>query len=448
MKPGGKRPGKIKEPDWFDSGKHKPKEKMKQLHWERWALPEDCEGTLWYKVHKELHTMMDFDQAKFEEMYKTSDKKKEPKDKVKKAKKIEMMDDKKFQNVSIMLTKQPKIPQMREALDTLDAKVFDRDTLEALKGGLPSDEEIDAFVSKIPEKEKSGTNWDPPELFWKLIVDYGKDIFQKRVEAWLFTLDWDEMMTNVRKPMQRLHGAVSCVTSSESLPYICGILLGFGNMMNYGHKQRGNAGAFSPKYLKDIEATKDQNGKLNLLQHLVREVKHRRPESMKVVEELVPIHNNIKAIKYDELQRGLDEAKNKLAKFTVQIKKVVASIEKQRGEAAAAQDPFGPSMDTFRSRADDELKELSGQYEQLKEDFMYLLKWWSSPPKVCEKPAPDEFFQNLVPFVEKFQQEGEELLKKEEAERKKKKKAGAKLAKAGGRGMTDLVDSIQEDLVT
>eukprot|EP01065_Artemidia_motanka_P009562 TRINITY_DN148_c1_g1_i1.p1 TRINITY_DN148_c1_g1~~TRINITY_DN148_c1_g1_i1.p1 ORF type:complete len:1052 (+),score=424.22 TRINITY_DN148_c1_g1_i1:61-3216(+) len=439
-KPAGKR-GKVVEPKWFDHPA--PKHKMKQMHWDKWVLPAECEGTMWWKVHKELGTILDFDRDQFETMYQMQERKKE-KTGPKKEPRVEMMDGKKFQNISIMLTKQPKVPDMRKALDELDSDVLTRDHLEALKAALPTDDEAQMFRDKIPEKEKTDTPWDPPEQFWRMVIEYGTDIFRKRVEAWLFTQDWDEMMINIRRPLERLQKAVTSVTSCETLPYVCGVLLGFGNMMNCEHKQKSNAGAFAPRYLKDIEATKDQSGKLNLLQHLVQEVRHQNEEALRMTSELQPIHNNVAMIKYDELQKGFDDGNGALRKFGVQIKGVVAHLEKGR-KPGDPPDSFEGRMNAFREKAEAELSELKERYDKLREDFMYLLKWWASPQKVCDKPQPEEFFQCLVPFAKRFGEEVDELRKREEADKKKKKKGGAKL---GDKQMADLVNSIQEDLVS
>lgn len=102
--------------------------------------------------------------------------------------------------------------------------------------------------------------------------------FTKRCKAWMFTLEWDEAVVNARRPIVKLQAAADVVLASKHLPKVMALVLGFGNLLNYGHATRGNAGAFSYNALSKLEVTKDVTGKVNLMQHLINTVQARRPE--------------------------------------------------------------------------------------------------------------------------------------------------------------------------
>ena len=220
-------------------------------------------------------------------------------------------------------------------------------------------------------------------------------------------------------------------------------------MMNaeakYSAKSKGNAGAFGPKTLTQLEAARDKSGKINLLQHLVHCVKKQREEALSLPAELKDTMNGAASIKYDDLDKAMQDAKSALKKFGTQSEGVVKYLEKN----GKGDDPYIKDMHDFKAGAEEQLEKLTEEYAKLKSDFMSVLVMWSSPKKIQDKPSPDEFFGSLVPFIERFKAEADAIEK--EAAKTKKKKAGGKLtsgAKKGeAQGIDNLVGNITEGII-
>eukprot|EP01064_Diplonema_japonicum_P029064 TRINITY_DN4616_c0_g2_i1.p1 TRINITY_DN4616_c0_g2~~TRINITY_DN4616_c0_g2_i1.p1 ORF type:complete len:992 (+),score=321.98 TRINITY_DN4616_c0_g2_i1:70-3045(+) len=425
---------------WWKGGK--PKVPLRVFHWEKIAVSDEkAEGTMWNAVHFKVDCS--FDQDDFVDKFQAK-KGREKKSTLKEVvKKTEMMDSKKFQNISIMLHKMPEIDDIKKGLDILDEDILSRDCLEALKAQIPTEEEEDMFVSKIDEKMSKNEEWEKPELYYKMIHEYNSAIFRKRAETWLFSLDWNEMVSNIVKPLTKLTTAICSVIDSQSLPYVMGVLLGFGNTMNAG-TAKGNAGGFSPKTLTQLEAARDKSGKINLLQHLVHTVKKERYDALGLPVELKSTANNVHQIKYDDLDRAFKDAEDALKKFGTQYKNVVAHIEKS---GKGASDPYVTKMMDFKTAADAELAKLQTEYATCKEQFNNVLSMWSAPKKVKDKPQPEEFFGSLVPFLERFKMECD-VIQKEDATRAKQHRPGEKVMKNKPSAQIDeVVGDIQQTMV-
>ena len=237
--------------EWWKGGKSAIP--LRVFHWEKATVDGPmATGTIWNKVHHQIDCS--FDKEDFVAKFQTKPKKTGGSKKVEE-KRIEMMDAKKFQNVSIMLHKMPAIDDIKKAIDNLDSELLNRDCLEAIKAQIPNEDEEDMFVSKIDEKNAKGEDWEKPELYMKMIHEYvflelaqclssaaavlfninnnfqhlpnsyNSGNFKKRAETWLFSQDWGEITMNFTKPLLKLRTAIDAVTACEELPYIMGMLL-------------------------------------------------------------------------------------------------------------------------------------------------------------------------------------------------------------------------------
>ena len=199
--------------------------------------------------------------------------------------------------------------------------------------------------------------------------------------------------------------------------------------MNAG-TAKGNAGAFSPKTLTQLEAARDRSGKVNLLQHLVHCVKKQREECLALPNELKTTLKGVHVIKYEDLDKAFTDSQSALKKFTTQSKAVVQFLEKN----GAGSDPYISIMETFKQTAEGQLESLQAECSKMKEDFISILRLWSAPKKVIDKPQPEEFFGALVPFLEKFKTEADTIQKEQS---KKKGNTGKKIT-----GKKDDIDAI------
>lgn len=468
-KPGGKKgkgkgPPELKPKDGWYTGK-KPEKKMKIIHWDKYPLLSTREGeeefrTLWHQVHNneccrgELNCEFDYDELETLFSNKVGGTKGPAKEKKKEA--IILIDGKKFQNLSIMLHKMPPLEQCDQAVKALDGDVLDQEKLEMLLAGVPTDEEKEEFEGNRKRvypgytEPKPEDEYEAAEKFYLMVIN-GLE-FTKRCKAWMFTLEWDEAVVNAKRPIAKLQRAADAVLASKHLPYVMAIVLGFGNLLNYGHAQRGNAGAFNYNALSKLEVTKDVTGKVNLMQHLINSVNARRPEAI-MLAEMPPegelgvclLEGGAQTVKYDEMEKLVRELEGSLRKFKSQVKQVKDKLDKA---GLADTDPFGPKMTAFYEKAEAQFNEVSASHTKVQETFVKVLEYWNAPAKAIKKPEPEDFFGHLVPFLQKFSDGANAILK----EKKRLEKLGQQIqGKKGGKGsdaVEQLAAGIKEQLVS
>jgi hypothetical protein len=411
---------------------------MRPFHWENFKIEND--KAFWNKVHTgEVDCTYNYEE--FENMF--SQKELEKKEAKPVIVKIQLMDSKKFQNISIMLHKMPKIPQIQRAVIDLDDALIAKDSLEAMIAQVPTAEDAKEFNAQ--KDKKPVEEYEPPEQFFAMAMSTTE--FQKRCQAWLFTRDWADTLANVEKPINRLATAVQSVRSSKHMSYIMGLILGFGNMMNHGNNLKGNAPGFHFNTLNKLDASKDKSGKISMFQYLITTIQEAHPEALDFGEEVKDVLNNVTTIKSEDVEKSVKDATDALNKFRMQVKTVKEKLEK---EGASRDDVFIVRMTSFYIQAEEQLKMLQEKQTQLRNNFIDVLEWWSCPAKMLKDPKPEEYFAEFVPFVVKFRSLTAEYFK----EKKKQAKRGMKLGGdvAGGKGQEDvmqaIVTSLQEKLVT
>ena len=406
-----------------------PSKKMKPFHWEKQGLPEES-GSIWHRIHDAKEFDLKFDYEEFESMYSQKEVVAEEKPKEVKKKKVILVDEKTFQNLSIMLHKLPTISNIQRAITELDDETLSRDSLVAIVAQIPAPDVVKKFTSM--QDSKPLEEYEPPEQFVALTLTL--PAFRLRCMTWLFTKEYEDNVSGVIKPIIRLTCAIDSVLASKHLPYILGLLLMFGNMMNYGNGMKGNAAAIPISTISKLDATKDNRGKISLMQHLFNTMRKENPDSFDVAEELKPIMNNVHQIKFEELEKGVTDSDRQLKQFSTQV----ATVKKQLEKAGVdlSEEAYLPRMVEFQTRAEARLNEATEEFEKCKSSFEKLLVYFGATKKPFK---PEDIFGELVPFVER--------VKKEAAEAAKDKKRQLKKGKKVGDELTDVVGKLQESMV-
>lgn len=407
-----------------------PTKKMKPLHWDKIELKDDAGVSVWHRIYNGTACDTTFDYEEFETMY--SQKEVEVKKVEPKPKKLLLLEEGVHRNLSIVLHKLPSIPNVQRALLELDDQTLGREALIAMLAQAPPDEVKRSFLNnanKKPEEE-----YEPQEKFMAMMIAMPE--YKRRVSAWLFTIEWPDNVQAVLKPLDRLQSARDAILKSEHLPHFLGLLLGFGNMMNYGDARKGNAGAIQLALFGRLELTKDNRGKTSLLTHLINSVKLRKPEAIQAFcDEMKPIQNNLNQVKWDDVEKSVDEAKRAVNIFNNQV----AGVKKKLIEMGAdAEDPFIPRMAEFQLRASAELDQVLQNFETLKASHQQALLYFAI---YDQKRKPEDYFSEMIPFVDKVRKAAQDMAK--EARRTTKK--GQKL---GEGGLSDVVGKLQEQIAS
>ncbi|PWV17939.1 putative formin homology 2 (FH2) domain protein [Trypanosoma cruzi] len=390
-----------------------PKKRMKPLHWDKIPFSDTVES-VWSLINAGTLHDTTFDYAEFEQLFSQKEVEAKPVSQPRPQKVLLLREDL-HRNLSIVLHKLPSIPNVQRALFDLDANVLSREMLTAMLAQAPTDEVRAEFLknaNKKPEEE-----YEPQEKYMAMMIAMPE--FRRRVSAWLFSIEWEESRQAVLKPMHRLQESMVAVLNSKYLPYYLGLLLNFGNMMNYGDARRGNAGAVNLSLLDKLELTKDNKGKLSLFTYLVTTVKVRRPEALHLIDEMKPVLTaNVMQISWGDVEMAMQEAEKAVQVFQNHctfVKKKLVEL------GTDAEDPFVPFAVEFTMRVTGELQELKQHYGRLDNTRIKFLQYFGI---IDAKKKPEDIFSQLVPFIERVRRSMQEMVKKERRNMKKGQKLG------------------------
>eukprot|EP00658_Telonema_sp_P-2_P054337 TRINITY_DN43220_c0_g1_i2.p1 TRINITY_DN43220_c0_g1~~TRINITY_DN43220_c0_g1_i2.p1 ORF type:complete len:393 (+),score=130.69 TRINITY_DN43220_c0_g1_i2:190-1368(+) len=346
-----------------------PSKKMKPLHWDKLKM-EDEGPSLWHKLYKG-DVDAPFNYEEFENMF--SQKDVVVKEVAAKPKQVLLLDEKTHQKLAIMLHKLPSIASIQRALLELDNSVLGKEALVVVKDNCPNPMERQSFLKKVGTKPEE--EYTSAEKYMAMVITTSE--FEKRIGAWLFTLEWTENVEAALKPMNRLEKAMKCILNSKYLPYYMGVLLGFGNMMNFG-STKGNAPSVALSFLNKLEMTKDNRGKTSLYSYLFTTVRTKNPEALQLPEEMAPLFDGIKGLKWEDFEKSVDEAKRAVSIFDNQSKVVKKELEKQGMDTT---DPFVPLTAKFIVTANAQLKTIEDNFEALKGLNKNLIEYFNLDPK-------------------------------------------------------------------
>lgn len=409
-----------------------PTKKMKPLHWDKIELQDDG-SSVWHKIYNGTACDTAFDYEEFEQLF--SQKEVEVKKEVApKPKKILLLDEGIHRNLSIVLHKLPSIPNVQRALLELDDQTLGREALIAMLAQAPAEDVKKSFLmsaNKKPEEE-----YEPQEKFMAMMI--AMPAYRFRVSTWLFTIEWPDNVQAVQKPIIRLQQAMTAILESKYLPTFLGVLLGFGNMMNFGDAKKGNAGAISLALFGRLELTKDNRGKSSLLGHLIHSVKTKSPEALTgIVEELKSITSSLNQIKWDDIEKSVQDATSSVKTFKNQCESVKKELVKL---GADADDPYIPRMTEFQVKSESELDAVLVEYEAMKGSHQRVLQYFAMYETDKKKVKPEEYFSELIPFLEKLRKAAQDMAK----DARKSSKKGQRL---GDGQLSDVVGKLQEQMV-
>jgi len=107
-----------------------------------------------------------------------------------------------------------------------------------------------------------------------------------RLECWLLKLDLPQRLGNVNKKLEVVQRACKDLKSNRKLKEVLDIIITFGNYMNGGNKDRGQADGFEIELLPKLNDTKNSSNTMTLLQYVAKVAAARIPEANKLSEEL------------------------------------------------------------------------------------------------------------------------------------------------------------------
>jgi hypothetical protein len=383
-------PGKKAEAPEKKKADVKPGTKMKAFNWTK-IPPRKVDGSVWSKLDD---TKVKLDHKALEELFGVLGdgaakpaKAAAPKGEGGKEAVISVLDPRRSQNLTIMLSrfKGMTFVQLRKAIESLDTTVLTPDNLKALVTAVPTAEEIELL------KEHLDT---PPERLGKadqyLIEMSRVPRLEERLESILFYGQFQSRFVVAQQEVHVLRTACSEVRDSKRLQALLEYILAIGNYVN-GSTFRGAAFGFKLDSLLKLLEVKSNDGRASLMHYVVDTL-----ERQAALTPLLDFADEMPSVSAAARVQPLSQVTADLAKLGSGL----VNIEKEVTQIDDANDRFVAMMTKFHAVAATKVAGLREAHSKMGESFKELLKFF------CEDTTEttENFFGLLQRFVSAFAQ--------------------------------------------
>eukprot|EP01099_Mayorella_cantabrigiensis_P004858 TRINITY_DN3736_c0_g5_i1.p1 TRINITY_DN3736_c0_g5~~TRINITY_DN3736_c0_g5_i1.p1 ORF type:complete len:628 (-),score=241.18 TRINITY_DN3736_c0_g5_i1:502-2250(-) len=398
----------------------KPKTKMKQFNWAKLGHNQ-TKATVWADADDQK-IKLDADEIESIFGVVTIKKEEKPKDEKAKPTVVSLLDMKRSNNVSIVLSRFRGVPPetIKENIMALDMNFLNTESIEALRQTVPNAEEVAMLQGYDGDKKLLA----PAEQFFLHVMEIPR--MDERLQAFGVKLTFDTNLDRVMMIIDLLDGLAKKIQKSKSFVKLLEIVLALGNYIN-GNTARGGAFGFKLDAMLKLTDTKGNN-KANLLHYLCEFSEKKYPEVAGVDLEFPEFEE---AVKFSVKQLNTD-----LGELRIGLRVVEGEV-KQLGET----DPIiRKKLGAWQPIAAQKFAEAETKYNTLLQTSKDLITW------LAYDPSKDlqELFIDLYSFFTQFtkaKQENERRKalaekqiiaqkKKEEAEAKKKELMEKKAAEA------------------
>jgi len=345
-----------------------------------------------------------------------------------KAQIIQLLDTKKSNNMSIMLTRFGKTShaEIKRAIIELDDNVMTPENVNALVQFAPSAEEIEMLSSFEGDKSLLGV----PEKFTLEIMSIPR--LEERLKAFGVKRQFTNKATTLKESLDIVTAAVAEVKNSKKFFGLLEVVLAVGNYLN-GGTNRGRAFGFKLDSLHKLLDVKTNNG-ATLLNYIVELLETKYPHLVDVQEDFPHVGDAVRE-SMQMLQGDLGKLKGDLN---------LVDREKNHEGHNLPGDKFKQAMCSFYDEANKQVTELEELFKKAEENFKATCQFY------CEDPKQDsqQFFDSINKFLLNFDKARKDNQRKKAAAEKAAKAAAApKPAPKAGAGAAGGEKGVLDNLI-
>lgn len=336
-----------------------------------------------------------------------------------------LIDLQRAQNISIILTRiKPSFAQVRAALLEVDSDVLTLDHLRALKGCLPTVDEMEL----VRDYDGDVSSLSKADQFFKAVLGIPK--LHERLQAMVYMRKFDVDVEEIKPDLQVFRRAIDEMRGSDKFRAILATVLQVGNVLN-ASTFRGSAVGFQLGDLLKLRETRcavANDGSINTTPTLLHFV----------VKVLNDADNGLVGF-LDECPNVEAAARLSTHSVMASVKTVVSGLDQVRDEVkflskmriASANDRFVEVGSDFVKKNEALVKSVKLAGEEVKRDLAKMLGYYGfasddQPPgpqqQAMPQTKPEDFFGLISSFGQAMMRAEVEVLEAErrEADRKKK----------------------------
>lgn len=324
---------------------------------------------------------------------------------------VSLLDSKRAYNISITLSQfRTTHSALRDSLLAMDDKMMTVDALLALAKAVPTPEEVETVRAYDGDPALLGL----AERFFLTIGEIPN--LGRRVDANLFRATFKTQRADLESSLEARERASTTLRSSSALRKLLKVVLAFGNYMN-GGTRKGQQYGFRLATLEKLSGTKTSDGKMSLLEYLVKTVNEKVPEAREFLADMEVVE---RAARVDSAYQ-----EGEMAKMQLQLRKTHGAV-KQSSEDSS-KDRFRSVMTEFLEDADKGVADLHARLERADVLHQDVCKFFGENPK---KVKPEDLYGMFAKLATEYRSAEAKIKKRAEDEERARRREEAKQAQA------------------
>ncbi|KAB5539912.1 hypothetical protein PHYPO_G00094610 [Pangasianodon hypophthalmus] len=378
---------------------------MKPLYWTRIQIQDSRNDNLWSLLKEPAIINTNEFAELFAKMASPAKRKplSEAYDKTAKAKKIiKVLDSKRSQAVGILISSlHLEMKDIQQAVLMMDNSVVDLDAIEALYENRAQPEEL-ARIRKHYETsdEEHIRLLDKPEQFLYELSLIPQ--FSLRARCIILQSTFTDAVASIQRKTNMVLQVCKGLLERDSVREVLGLVLAFGNYMNGGSRNRGQADGFGLEILPKLKDVKSRDNRMSLVDYVVSYYLRNLDKNSGTEDCVFPLPEPqdvflASQVKFEDLSKEL----RKLGKDLEGCEKDV-----QRVWLTSAQEyihPFKEKMEAFIASAQKEQRATEHHLISAQKSFHDLVQYFGIRPRSGEQDVlPGHVFMLWFEFCNDF----------------------------------------------
>eukprot|EP01123_Difflugia_compressa_P011560 TRINITY_DN4673_c0_g2_i1.p1 TRINITY_DN4673_c0_g2~~TRINITY_DN4673_c0_g2_i1.p1 ORF type:complete len:398 (+),score=59.05 TRINITY_DN4673_c0_g2_i1:89-1282(+) len=355
---------------------------MKGLFWNKLNLTSVSE-TIWEKMNNSINIPKELLETEFAQI--DNDNSKKLTATTTESKTTIVLDHKRWQNISIMLSKfkLKSFQDIKTSIRNMDEDMLSLDDIYSLSNFVPNSNEIERLK---PYKDECAPKLGDPEQFFLVIMDIPD--LDTRLECWQFKLSFSQKYSDILQRHEELLAACREIKSSKKFATILEVVLCVGNFLNY-NSNRGGAWGYRLDSLLRLGDIKSRTDSDKSLLHIVFEIL--QVDSPEVIDFYHDFRNIDRAKEIQQINSLLGDIQS-LENSIQKTENFLSSPPGQYGSFTECISPFVPY-------SKEKVQKLRVIHKTASDTYVDLLNYLGEP-----KTTPvGAFFSTLQGFITAFE---------------------------------------------
>ncbi|XP_035706771.1 protein cappuccino isoform X3 [Folsomia candida] len=312
---------------------------------------------------------------------------------------IKILDSKRSQNVGILIKSlNLDIEHVKQAIFEFDLSVINSEVLEKILEIRATPDESEALKGSV--ESCPDVPLDKPDQFLFDLLSIPN--YETRIKSLTFQCSYFESLSAVEGKLSNLALVCEQLTASKDLQKLLALILTYGNYMNGGNWERGQADGFKLEILPKLKETKANENNFTFLHFIVMKyievegvLSRENPEDAKLP---VPEPSDIEKAScsnFDEIEREIKSLTTELELCERRMQTVIDTSTPEHLE------PFKAKMTSFVEQAKHKSKEVEETFHDTKLKFTNTMIFFDFIPTKKDGPV-QEFFSTWTPFCNDF----------------------------------------------